>query len=709
MNKQSGRIQLLAVQIHSAGPIDRFREELAPLTVVFAPNERGKTTIVENIVACLFRERKDGIRLRKELLGSAKVTVRGIGEKALHFSTVSGAKKLDERIDSLGLGFPPNLFDLLVVKGAELEVQAQTGGLNRGIIKSLVSREQLYETLLQRLPGEIGYTRLENGILTAQRRVGLYKTYLQSGERLASLEDAADRFYNSLSRAEALASFSRNTELEQEQQQLQLAKRHAAFVLQRSIEQTTARLERFDEAAAGRFADNRRDYARLENELAEYERAGLRGRQARADLHWVEQARKRYEECLKARTSPAQAISLAASVCALATALLVYYLLPRLIPVFLAASAGALSLAILFATVLRRGLPAASARNEIAEIKAAVKDRFGSPLVTVADFDLLKSRLEREVGKTEDREHKRGAAEAELKILLPGIHELLQAAGYPQAPESQWGELAEQLKEQTRKLRGRLSRFQERLDGLEVDASDYLEQQPGMEYSRRREQELASELEKVRRKIGEQQDSDRELREQLIEHIGRDAAMASSLEITAEAIEARKREYQLQETDCLARMIAGHVLADALEAVRGFEDRQLASALNDPRITDLLRSMTAGRYERIGLEGDSLVVQKRRDLYPLADLSSGAREQVLMALRMGLASIVCGKRSLFLILDDAFQYSDWQRRELLIDQAVRAVQSGWQVLYLSMDDDIRDRFRRAGKSLDPGMFKYIEL
>ena len=230
-----------------------------------------------------------------------------------------------------------------------------------------------------------------------------------------------------------------------------------------------------------------------------------------------------------------------------------------------------------------------------------------------------------------------------------------------------------------------------------------------MEYSRRREQELASELEKVRRKIGEQQDSDRELREQLIEHIGRDAAMASSLEITAEAIEARKREYQLQETDCLARMIAGHVLADALEAVRGFEDRQLASALNDPRITDLLRSMTAGRYERIGLEGDSLVVQNRRDLYPLADLSSGAREQVLMALRMGLASIVCGKRSLFLILDDAFQYSDWQRRELLIDQAVRAVQSGWQVLYLSMDDDIRDRFRRAGKSLDPGMFKYIEL
>ena len=76
---------------------------------------------------------------------------------------------------------------------------------------------------------------------------------------------------------------------------------------------------------------------------------------------------------------------------------------------------------------------------------------------------------------------------------------------------------------------------------------------------------------------------------------------------------------------------------------------------------------------------------------------------------MGLASVICGRQSLFLILDDAFQYSDWQRREQLVLQAVQIVQSGWQVIYLTMDDDIRDRFQRAAQALDRGMFRLIEL
>ena len=58
----SAMVHLHSVEINSAGPITGFRTELSPLTLIYARNERGKTTIVENLVACLFAQRKDGMQ-----------------------------------------------------------------------------------------------------------------------------------------------------------------------------------------------------------------------------------------------------------------------------------------------------------------------------------------------------------------------------------------------------------------------------------------------------------------------------------------------------------------------------------------------------------------------------------------------------------------------------------------------------------------------
>ena len=231
------RIRLETVEINAAGPIASFRETMAPLTVVYACNERGKTTIVENLIACLFRERKDGLHpsLRREFIGASRVTVRGISSKAESFTSVRSRKKIDDLIETLESPFPPNLFDLLVVKGAELEILKQRGGITRSYLKSLMSRQHLYETLRDRLPSEVGYTELQDGILVPKRRTGGYKTYEEVGKRLESLERAADQFYGSLSGMELMNSLSRKASLEHEKKQQQLAKRHAAFNLHSSI------------------------------------------------------------------------------------------------------------------------------------------------------------------------------------------------------------------------------------------------------------------------------------------------------------------------------------------------------------------------------------------------------------------------------------------------------------------------------------------
>ena len=98
----------------------------------------------------------------------------------------------------------------------------------------------------------------------------------------------------------------------------------------------------------------------------------------------------------------------------------------------------------------------------------------------------------------------------------------------------------------------------------------------------------------------------------------------------------------------------------------------------------------------MSLKGDRLIVSDKVRDFPLNDLSTGTQEQVLLVLRIGCAAYVLGKQSLFLVLDDAFQHADWERRERLMDEVIRLGKKGWKILYLTMDDHIRDLFQDRG-------------
>jgi len=76
---------------------------------------------------------------------------------------------------------------------------------------------------------------------------------------------------------------------------------------------------------------------------------------------------------------------------------------------------------------------------------------------------------------------------------------------------------------------------------------------------------------------------------------------------------------------------------------------------------------------------------------------------------MGISARLTGGDPLFLILDDAFQHSDWHRRDTLVKQVIKMAINGWQVTYLSMDDHIRDLFLKYGKGALKKQFRYFEL
>ena len=96
--------------------------------------------------------------------------------------------------------------------------------------------------------------------------------------------------------------------------------------------------------------------------------------------------------------------------------------------------------------------------------------------------------------------------------------------------------------------------------------------------------------------------------------------------------------------------------------------------------------------------------------FPIFKLSSGAKEQVFLSLRVGFASKALNERSGFLLLDDAFQHSDWEQRKHMVDQCLKLVESGWQVFYFTMDENLRKLFLEKGESLGERFsFKTKEL
>ena len=163
--------------------------------------------------------------------------------------------------------------------------------------------------------------------------------------------------------------------------------------------------------------------------------------------------------------------------------------------------------------------------------------------------------------------------------------------------------------------------------------------------------------------------------------------------------EEAAQEYQKHTAEILAKIQVHTVI----NHFRQDENSRIAQGLERDELTEPLQALT-GRYRSIRLDDEKgLVLTSDSDEdYPLASMSTGAREQIFLALRMGFASIAMEGQTGFLILDDAFQHSDWERRSKLVSRTRSFVESGWQVFYFTMDDHIKDLFEGEGANMGDG-------
>jgi YD repeat-containing protein len=134
---------------------------------------------------------------------------------------------------------------------------------------------------------------------------------------------------------------------------------------------------------------------------------------------------------------------------------------------------------------------------------------------------------------------------------------------------------------------------------------------------------------------------------------------------------------------------------DVFETIEAAEEQKLAD-LFDPEgpASRTFERLTDGRYAAVTYDAEAhrLAVERRdgRTVSP-AVLSQATTDQLYFATRVSLARQLLGAESGFLLLDDPFVAADAQRLERGFESLLDLAADGWQIIYLTAKDEVRDR------------------
>ncbi len=692
--KPERRICIEQVAVENLGPLGGRTFRFAPFNLVFGRNETGKTYLVEFLLRALFRQAGDwGLRAD---LGQGKVWVGGLGPEPVEF-TPGGKRKLEDYWAERGAGLPTNMGRLLVVKGGELEFDRR--GLDRDVLKAVLSNENLIDCISKRMQKTVMKAVVVEGTIQGEDKGELHDR-TEAWEELQRL----DRL---LEQVDTGTSLSRIRELELRLEKVRqalaaqaAAKRHQAYLLDQACKESQGALEAVPQDALERLNLLLRDVRRLDGDILQAEQDLARWRKESQHHPWAEQALALWQaerEPPDVRTP--RLVLIGAGLAILLSAVLA--LLDQSLAAAIAAAAG-LGLGALGFWLHSRATSQPIEQPDRTGLAQGFEERFKEPLTDLAQLKAVEAKLRKAATLLEETEHRQTRVRAERTAKAADFARGV-AILTGQELDTQRGEAAlSELAARRRLLVNEVHELELQLEGLGVDPSDYAEQPAAVGYSKAETADLERQQDELEIELAAASAELQGLKQAVCNATG-DGIDRPWGEILGNLWLLREQQAADYQTRT-ARVLAQIGVAEVLGRIAAEEDERIRRGLRDPAVQRVL-SETTQRYRSVDLQQGGLMVRGDTANYDLAELSTGAREQVLLALRMGFASRLAGGQPLFLLLDDAFQHSDWERRERLVQQVLRMVRAGWQVTYLTMDDHLRDLFDDAARQALDGDYQ----
>ncbi|MFQ5650077.1 MAG: ATP-binding protein [bacterium] len=674
------------VSVQNLGPHIRLAFQLGRFNLIYGHNENGKTYLVEFIIRSLFKHVKQWSLRENE--GRGKVSVAGLEPGGLVEFSPASENKLEDYWQEAQPGLPADFSRLLVVKGAEVDLAKVAGGIDKNVLKRLLSNRAVLDSIQRTISKTIQESAMENGILTGPRR-GEMKERTELEERLRRFERLfaqLDDSYSGGTRKELEDEMKR---LQAKKSQMELARRHLAFKTDADVRKLNGELS---QRSMDKIIELRSDLSIYRNKRLEHSQKQSRQKEAaRRSEHydWLKSAQRVYQETLASVVAqPPRTPVVAAVALIVGAGILSYLRLPLYAVICLA---GALAAGTFYFRRYRDLLQHAAENQELETIRKAFFDYFKTELTGLADIVHHLQGMEEDYNTAQLLDKQLQDDQVQLQAARLKLSEqIYQLTGEKTEPEA-WDDVLRELEARARALEARVRDKELDLAQLNVDASDYLETDPWVEFSKQKLAEAEQELMRTRQRLDDETHKLDSLKHMICQQTGDDisASWDRIIPRLREMQQTTLAAYQSRTAEILGKIAVNEVVQE----LRKDEDSKILENLQSEIVQKPIYELTR-RYDHLTLESERLVVSDRYNIFTLSELSTGAQEQILLALRIGLSKKLMREESLFLILDDAFQYSDWQRRQWLVDQAAKLAQDGWQIIYFTMDDNIRTLFEQ---------------
>ena len=652
-------IKIDKISVINLGPIQEFNKELSLLNLIYSPNEKGKTFLTEFIICALFKNRDRWKCVREG--GSGKVWISGLGNSPVEFSP-STRNKLEDYWEKDERGLPPSMVKLIVSKGAESLIEDTNEGISKNFIKEILSGISLLDKIDSddNISKTVKSAQLEDGRIIVDRRGG--KDYYSLKEELAEIDKLFAEIETKYLKGIIETYKIQEKSLQEQLEKLTKAKFHEAYLISDEIKRKEEELSQIPEDELIQISS---DISIYKSKKESYDRLNKKKEESQEKskhFNWLQNALSEYEKSATIIKKPSPAFIFIAGILAVTT--IVFILLNQQVAGILS-FLGTLGLIVIYIKKLYDSSKYVGQNEELKNIKEEFKNRIGKELTDIALLKTVLKDQEEFNNKLKIIEEQLYGLEGELQNLHSSIQRKLSTLTGEKIEESKWDKTLANLKQQYKSLREQINAKKERLLKMGVDETNYLREEVGVKYSQEEFKKIEQKLEEIKNEIRIKEKEFEDLKPKVCSKTGDDLSI--SWEQLLENLHNKRLEKQNRLNELEAKIIAGIIVHRIISQLRNEEDTKIREGLESDIVLKPLRDLTQ-RYNKLALDGGNLTVSDDYKNFPLKDLSTGAKEQVMLALRIGFSSKLLKQDSLFLILDDAFQHTDWERRKTVVKQ-----------------------------------------
>jgi hypothetical protein len=707
-------MKIKSAQVHQQGPLKQsFQLDAKGFNLIFGPNETGKTYLLEAFSSWLFGKGKHSpfkeVGRDWDPAPSGSIELAGLDPDdpvAVEIFGSESKSNLSSRfLENPGL--PPDFSKLLVVRAGEtlvdsLESLVKDNLSGSGMLEEVLATKNVSKTLQASV--------VSNGSIEG-KNAGEIKEHRGLADSLTKLRVLREEYIRDTGLQ--LDGLQRELAgLEKEGDGLAKAKRFRAYRLSCEMDDLKKRAASFPQDL-----DELQDDLRS---LVEKEEAGKTKQAQLAELdkelehrEWAENAHSRYRELKAATQAPVvperkfnPVFLILSIVCLLGAGGLAFLSNP-----WVAGGAGLAGIVFLALWRLLPGkpdpIPEKIENPELGSIRSDFQQKFGEPLSGEPAFQAKMNQLNQRLGqRNQVNEDLAG-----LRIVITGLQARTDERMQLHAPEGSKEDWSSQVAEMV-KLKEELARSitekQNEIHRFGVPEEEILTEDPGVAWDSANASAVSSRLEEKREAFRTAQGQQGELKSKIATAIG---LMSDDWEVLIGGLEEKITDQSSEYKQVTAEVLGKICVSAAVRNLQKKEDQLISGNLQLSEVTEDLRQLSGNRFSGFDWQDGKLNLinnQSRSDA--LDFLSTGAKEQVMIALRMMFTRRYLGDVPGFLLLDDAFQHSDWNRRELLVDHTLSLVRErGWQVFYFTMDNHLRDLFKERADNQLGGDFAYHEL